>query len=100
MSLNLAILALVVIAHLHHIPVVIRWLRNRNHLQIVCVEPSPFRRGESYVLGPFNIYRAWRVANREVAVHPFAEALVVRADNQLVAQGSRILWDTRHAERT
>lgn len=43
---------------------------------IVVVEPSDFRRGESYVLGPFSWLKAKKEARRAVRAHPYGQAMV------------------------
>ena len=60
--------------------------------RIVIVEPSEFRRAETYVLGPFSRLRAWWVAHKEVDKHPFGEARVVSAD-AIVMRGDEVLWN-------
>ena len=60
--------------------------------RILVVEPSPFRRDETYVLGPYGRMRAWWTARMEVRKHPFAEVRVVSASSTVLI-GDRILWD-------
>ena len=58
---------------------------------IVIVEPSMFRRAETYVLGPFGRLRAWWVAHIEASQHPYSEIRVVPA-TATVELGDRVLW--------
>jgi hypothetical protein len=59
---------------------------------IVAIEPSPFRRHHSYVLGPFRFWlRAWIAAKLAMWKHPFGMAMIM-PDDSLVTRGSEILW--------
>lgn len=60
--------------------------------QILVIEPSPFRREETYVRGPYGRLRAWWTARMEVQRHPFAEVRVLPAASTVLI-GERILWD-------
>jgi len=58
---------------------------------IVLVEPSIFRRDESYVLGPFSRLRARWEGIKIVWCNPHAEARIVPAECVVVA-GDRRVW--------
>lgn len=61
------------------------------YLWIIVVEPSPFRRDETYVIGPYRRRKALRVARAEMVKHPFGHAHVLPAD-AAVEQGEKQLW--------
>lgn len=62
--------------------------------RILIIEPSPFRRAETHVRGPYGRLRAWWEAHRLVRRHPFGEIRVVPA-TCTVMQGDRVLWSPR-----
>lgn len=63
---------------------------------IVVVEPSPFRRAETYVLGPFPFGKAKRVARRECNKHPFSEVFVT-PKTSTINLGNTVLWPKEEA---
>lgn len=65
--------------------------------KILVVEPSVFRRDETYVLGPFHSWTAWLRAHWLVGRYPYGEIRVVDACC-VVTLGETVLWDGR--ERT
>jgi hypothetical protein len=65
-------------------------------VKILVVEPSMFRRAETYVLGPYPAWLAWLKAHLEVRRHPFGEVSVV-SDQATVTLGDRVLWAPRRA---
>jgi hypothetical protein len=60
--------------------------------RILVVEPSPFRRAETRVMGPYGRVWAWLMAHWVVRRHPYGEVQVVdaRCRGEL---GSDVLWD-------
>lgn len=64
---------------------------------IVIAEPSPFRRAETHVLGPFKWwFRAAFAAWYYVQIHPFAECRVVAAACKVLrgrGPDEETLWD-------
>ena len=58
---------------------------------IVAIEPSPFRRHDSYVLGPYPRWMALMAARGAVSRHPFGAASVV-PESAIVTRGDSILW--------
>lgn len=59
---------------------------------IVVIEPSIFRRGETYVIGPFPTFgKGWMDAQRAVRRNPHAEARVLPASTTVLL-GRRQLW--------
>lgn len=65
--------------------------------RILVVEPSPFRRNETYVIGPFGrvkaYFKAWMIVNR----NPFSEVRVMPAECKVLS-GDRILYDGKTGE--
>ena len=62
--------------------------------RIVIVEPSMFRRDETYVCGPYGRLRAWWVAHWECWRHPYALVQIVSATST-ITMGERVLWDPK-----
>lgn len=58
---------------------------------ILVVEPSIFRRDETYVIGPFSGFWGYVMAKLIVWNHPHSEVRVL-PDNSIVYLGDRILW--------
>jgi len=61
------------------------------YLWILIVEPSPFRRAETSILGPYRKRKAFRVARGYCRRHPYGEARVMPAD-VTVMRGEKQLW--------
>ena len=62
--------------------------------KILVVEPSLFRRDETYVLGPFPAWLAWLKAHWLVRRYPWGEIRVEGA-GCVVTLGETVLWDGR-----
>ncbi len=61
---------------------------------IVIVEPSPFRRDETYVLGSYGRLVAWFIAHREARRHPFSLINTCGATATVAAGGLMIDYGT------
>jgi hypothetical protein len=59
--------------------------------RIIVVEPSPFRRDETYVIGPFGRIRAWFKAHWINGCNPWGMVWVVPDDTR-IELGNRVLW--------
>ena len=60
---------------------------------IVVVEPSPFRRDETYVLGPYGKIGAWWHAWLAVQANPYGEARAVQTNERTrVELNGHVLW--------
>lgn len=68
---------------------------------IVVIEPTIFRRGETYVVGPFPTFgNGWMEAQWAVMRNPYAEARIFPASATVII-GSRQLWpQVDHADET
>jgi hypothetical protein len=60
-------------------------------LHIVVLEPSPFRRDETFVMGPYPWWKAVLVAWWETQKNPFSQAMVVNAAASIF-HGEKVLW--------
>jgi len=59
---------------------------------VLIVEPSPFRRNESYVIGQYNQAKAIWIGRSIVRRNPYTEIRIASA-TCVVARGTRILYD-------
>lgn len=59
--------------------------------EILVIEPSPFRRDETYVKGPYSPFRAWWEANLVCLRHPYAQVNVV-SSKCTITMGDCTLW--------
>lgn len=59
--------------------------------QILVIEPSPFRKAETYVKGPYGPWRAWVEANIVCWLQPYAQVEIVSATCTITV-GERTLW--------
>ena len=62
-----------------------------SNAQIVVVEPSPFRRNETYVLGPYSMTRALFAALWATSRHPYSAVWVTSARSHVLL-GDKLLW--------
>ena len=58
----------------------------------VVVEPSPFRRDETFVVGPLGRRAALRRARREVRRNPYGEAIVLPAGARIALGDRELEW--------
>lgn len=72
--------------------VLVKAPRSPSKARILVVEPSPFRRSETRVEGPYGRLRAWLRALWVVRCHPFGEVQVVDARCRVLL-GPEVLWD-------
>lgn len=65
--------------------------------KILIVEPSPFRRDETYILGPYGRFKAWWIAHSICTRHPYAEVRVETA-TCTVLRGDEILYSGKRRD--
>ena len=59
---------------------------------VIIIEPSPFRRNESYVIGPFRPIRALLIGHIIASRNPYTEITFASANCQ-VWQGTKLVYD-------
>lgn len=89
---------LIFLTHMwEYIPAIYHSIKEPNRRVILLVEPSPFRRDESYVIGPYNPARAIWIGRTLAGRNPYTEVRFVPACCKIM-RGNRVLYDGKTRE--